>query len=434
MNSKKILYKIIVIEKDYNKLKKELENHKILKSKENFYLKEDKESFKKLWNKYIDLFSELEKLIKYSKYRSYFFFIKYDKIVLRKYILSYYYNIIIDLEHIFWEHKSFLRIYIKENFKKDYWYFVNYIYRPNFINLINTPNIFIRPFKKYIKPDIYSLLSKPILNTLNFNRVNIDYNNLYFYTKYWFDRFLFNISKYIWYKAIKIRFTKRKRWLIKNINIKKYLEIAKPWDILLTRLNWTLSDISIPWFWKHMSMYLWKWKFLKENFSFSFLKDLDNNTHYIIEATLEWIQIVSIYDLIWHNDYFWASRTTFNEEKIYRAIKNSLENLWKWYDYRFNFYSDTNLVCSELVLKSYAKEFEWDVGIEIELESIWISFTFPPNNFVYLLNNLQEKKTNNVVFPVFFIDSIEKTWENFISTLENFLESRNRSRNSLFLK
>jgi hypothetical protein len=101
MNSKQILYKIKVLEKDYNKLKKELENHKIFKSNKNLYLKEDKESFKLIWIRYIDLFSRLKKLIKYSKYRRYLFFINYDKIVLRKYILIFYFNVIVDLEKIY---------------------------------------------------------------------------------------------------------------------------------------------------------------------------------------------------------------------------------------------------------------------------------------------------------------------------------------------
>ena len=47
--------------------------------------------------------------------------------------------------------------------------------------------------------------------------------------------------------------------------------------------------------------------------------------------------------------------------------------MWIWYDHIFNFHSDKNQVCSELVLKSYAKEFKWDEGIDIELENIGIS-------------------------------------------------------------
>ncbi|MDQ7023015.1 MAG: hypothetical protein Q9M97_05815 [Candidatus Gracilibacteria bacterium] len=68
-------------------------------------------------------------------------------------------------------------------------------------------------------------------------------------------------------------------------------------------------------------------------------------------------------------------------------------------------------------------------GIEIELENIGISLTYPPNNFIDIL---KEGKQN--IKPIFFIDSIEKIGENFISTKKEFIKSRKRSRSSLFLK
>lgn len=40
----------------------------------------------------------------------------------------------------------------------------------------------------------------------------------------------------------------------------------------------------------------------------------------------------------------------------------------------------------KLIIKAYEKEFVWDDWIEIELEDIWISLTYPPNNFIDLLN------------------------------------------------
>jgi hypothetical protein len=49
------------------------------------------------------------------------------------------------------------------------------------------------------------------------------------------------------------------------------------------------------------------------------------------------------------------------------------------------------------------------------------------------LYKLQNKKSKKV-YPIFFIDSIEKTGENFISTNEEFLKSRERPRSTLFLK
>ena len=182
-----------------------------------------------------------------------------------------------------------------------------------------------------------------------------------------------------------------------------------------------------------MSMYIGTWSFLKKHFDFDCLYNLDNNYHYIIEATWEWIKIVKIEHLIFKNDYLWVSRTKYKKEKILRAISNSLTNVWKEYDNLFNYHSDKSLVCSELIMKSYAKEFKEDKWIKIELENIWISLIYPPNNFINRLIN-ESKKKNVEIFPVFFIDSIEKTWVNFISTTNKFLKSWKRPKLSLFLK
>ena len=433
MKINNILSEIEVLKKDYKELKKELKNHKILQSKKDLYIKEDKESFLLLWKNYIDLFSRIQKLIKRSKYRKYFFFIIYNKMVLRKYLLVFYFNIILEIEGIFGKNRKFIRVFLDENFRKDYWYFAKYIYRPRFVNLINTPNIFILPFKRFMEKEVYQLLLSGTLETKNKNRLSADYNNAFFYIKYRFDKLLFQLLQKIWYLISITRFSFRKEWFITQKNLNKYLEIAKPWDIFLTRGNWNASNISIPGFWKHMSLYIWKGSFVKKNFSSNFISGIDNKTDYIIEATWEGIKIVDIKHLIWKNDYLGVSRTCFSKEKIHRAIKNSLNNLWNGYDFIFNFYSDKNLVCSELVLKSYGAEFKWDDGLDIQLENIWGSLTYPPNNFVTMLANEQEKK-KPAIEPIFFIDSIEKTWKNFISSPKKFLKSRKRPKLSLFLK
>ena len=429
MKPLKILKEIKILETEYKNLNKEFKNHKILKSNLNKYLKEDKDSFKILWLKYIDFFSRLQKLIKLSKYRRFYFFVNYHKLILRKYVLVFYFNSIIDIEKIFWKHEEFIRVFLWENFKKNYEHFAKYIYRPNFINIINTPNIFIKAFTKFIKPSLYKILDSKKLDIKNNNRLKTDRKNLFFYIKHRVDKILFIISKNVWYIISKTKFTTRKKWLITDKNIDIYLKIAKPWDIFLTRWNWNASNLSIPGFWKHMSMYLWKWSFLKENFDYKFINKLDNKTHYIIEATWKWIEIVELKHLSSTNDYLWVSRTKFKKDKIFRVLNNSFKHIWKWYDHRFDYYSDSSLVCTELIMKSYTKEFVWDVGIDIKLENIWVSLTYPPNNFVDLLVDWKEG-----VEPIFFIDSFEKKWENFISTTDKFLKSRKRSRFSLFLK
>lgn len=432
MHYKKIYKKIDSIEKEYKILKRDLDKQPLLKSRKDHYLKEDKDEFKIFWKRYITFFDKLKKLLKASRYRSFFFIINYNKLVLNKYLVHFYFTVILDLLKSFWKHEVYIRVFLDENFLKDYWVYAKYIYLPKYINVINTPKVFITPFRKFINKDIYKLLWTIKEFDIN-NTIYADYNNLFFWIKYRLDKLIFMISKYIWYVISHTRFTTRKHWLITNDNLSKYLEIAKSWDILLTRWNRNASNLSIPWFWKHMAMYIGPWEYLKKHFKWEYVEELNDNSKYIIEATWKWIEIVDVFEFASHIDYLWVSRTVFSKEKIKRTIKNVLSNMWKWYDFIFNFYSDKKLVCTALILKSYAKENEKDEWIEIELEKIWINLTYPPNSFIKKLNEEQEKKYPEIEW-VFFIDSIEKTWKNFVSSVTELLESWKRPKLTMFLK
>jgi hypothetical protein len=177
-------------------------------------------------------------------------------------------------------------------------------------------------------------------------------------------------------------------------------------------------------------LYIGTGEYLKQTFD---IKDLNKHNHYVIEATWEGIDIRNISEIIAHTDYLWVSRSIFSEDKIKRVIAKALSYRWKTYDYIFHFYSETSVVCSELVLKSYLPESEVDQGLHISLEHIAGSLTFPPNNFVWLLQEESLKKVP-LIQPVFFIDSIEKTGENYISKPEQLLETGVRSRWSFFQK
>ncbi len=407
MHYKKILKHLESLEKESKKLEKQFKNHSLLKSKVWIYTKEDKQSFKILWEKYIELFDGLKKNISRSHYKKHFIFRDYNKLILHKYALVIYFDTILNLDKIFWEHSGFIRIFLEENFRKDYGYYAKYIYRPQYITVINTANIFLRPFERKIAPKIFTLLWTDKLTVKSDNRLAWDYQNMFFYVKNRIDIYLFKLLKKVWMVIARTKFSYRTQWLIQDKYVKEYLKIAKPWDIFLTRWNWNASNISIPGFWKHMSMYVWDGK--------------------IIEATWEWILVKNIEQLVEHNDYLWVFRTDFTQDKIQRVIQKAQKYIWTWYDFRFNFYSDKFLVCSELVLKSYSKDFWDDEGIDIQLEHIWLGITFPPNNFLELV------RKRDYLEPIFFIDSIEKTWKNFISTPTQLLKSRKRPRFSFLL-
>ena len=180
-----------------------------------------------------------------------------------------------------------------------------------------------------------------------------------------------------------------------------------------------------------MSMYIGTGEYLMKNYwkDYNFVNDLEKKKHYIIEATWAGVLIVQIEDFVAHNDYLAISRTNFSKSKIIASIWKAFSYYWVWYDHIFNFYSEKSVVCSELVLKSYWARDSDDSSIELHLEKIWVSLTYPPNNFVWEVFNEQ-----SWLDFVMFIDSIEKTWENFISTKKQFKKSWERSRFSFMLK
>ena len=426
-----ILEQIEILEKKYKKLNKKFSKLKILKTKNSVYIEKDKTELLLLWEKYIIFFKKLRKFINKYKYRKFFVFIDYEKMIIRRYLLIFYFNCLVDLINNFWKNEEFIRIFLSENYKYDFWKIAKYIYKPRFINLLNTPAIFLKVFKWKINKKYYFMLEKEKNDIGKNRRILTDYRNLYYYFKRRFYKILFFLSKNIWKIISSIKFSTRKKWLITKENIKKYLEIAEPWDILLTRWNWNASNITIPGFWKHMSLYLWNWKFLKKHFwdkKYDFLKVVKDDYHYIIEATGKWVEIKRIEKLLLHNDYLWVSRTKFSKEKILNSIKKAISFYGLAYDFIFNFYSNNNVVCSELVLKSYAKRDKDDDWITVKLEKIKWSLTYPPQSFISKI-----KQDKNLEF-VFFLDSIEKTWENFISNENEFFKTQKRPRFSFLLK
>lgn len=208
------------------------------------------------------------------------------------------------------------------------------------------------------------------------------------------------------------------------------MTLLQPWDIILTRQNWAATNIGIPWFWKHMSMYVGTGGFLHDAFHRVDIWDLHDEEHYIIEAIGMGVRCVPLTVLAEHNDYLAIMRPRFSDEKKVRAIKKTLNLLGEEYDYSFNFYSDKNYVCSTLVTKAYMPESESDEGIHISLTRIGTGITYPPNDIVKKMKN--EKKKSELEF-VAFIDANEKSWLSFLGTESSFFASGERSRLSFFL-
>lgn len=405
-------------------------------NKELIYTNHDKIRIRQKWSKIKKIFILLRKIIDEYKYKS---LLKRDfnSFLITYYCVNKYYQNLSRLNKIFWVHDFFIRQILDEKFKYNYNSVARYMYRYKFFYLINYPISFVLLFRwrvdknlNWIFDDIKNWKELKLDKRIFFDKINIKY-----YFKYKILKVAYYIVKFIWKIFSNISLKWKKWWLITKKNLEKYIIIAEPWDILLTRINWVWTNVSIPWFWKHMAMYIWTWKYINKNFS-KFLKfnKLDKNKHYIIESIWLWVRIIEFYERAKKYDYLSSIRTNFSEEKKFRAIKSSLKNIWMKYDYIFNYYSDKSFVCSELITKSFLKENKNDEWLSIKLEKIPLWITYPPNNLVKKMDeekNLKEKQLNLIIF----LDSNNKKQINFINNdLNDFYKSWKRSRFSYILK
>jgi hypothetical protein len=101
MDYKKIISEITSLEKKEILLNKNMKIQHIFKSKNKNYSQKDKRDFLDLWNEYIELFLEIEKLIKKTKYRKFYIFKNYSKLILQRYLLRLYFYILQELLVIF---------------------------------------------------------------------------------------------------------------------------------------------------------------------------------------------------------------------------------------------------------------------------------------------------------------------------------------------
>ncbi len=109
-----------------------------------------------------------------------------------------------------------------------------------------------------------------------------------------------------------------------------------------------------------MSLYIGTGKYVKNLCENPDTKHLLDDVHYVIESTGTGVHFSNFDDFSGTQDYLGVFRTTFSEGKIGRAIRSAIGYMHREYDFSFDFYSDRNLVCSELVTKAYLPESDDD--------------------------------------------------------------------------
>ena len=220
MKSHNIYTELQIFEKTTKSFLKDLSKQKILRSQNNRYTEVDKQEFLDFWNSYVSFFKRFHKVIRKSHYRTFIFFVNYDKLILRRYLLISYFNLLVEIIDKFWEHEEFLRIFLDENIKYSYWKIAKFIYKPFYIGLLNTPSSIIQLNWPAVSKKYRSLMGIEKKVIWNGMKIITDYKNIAFYLKRRLLKVLFTISKHSWKVIAVTKFSNRTKWLISKKSLK----------------------------------------------------------------------------------------------------------------------------------------------------------------------------------------------------------------------
>lgn len=182
---------------------------------------------------------------------------------------------------------------------------------------------------------------------------------------------------------------------ITESNLDALKQQLDPGDIFLQRREWHLTNVGIPGFWTHAAFYIGTannlelyfediisaeaLRLLIEEANPEFYKDYYGKGNLaVIEAIRDGVILNSLYESA-SADYLGVLRADLSKEEKLYSILEAISSYGKPYDYNFDFVTDNEIVCSELVFKAYhLKENNKGVPFELELSSGRLMLS--PNN------------------------------------------------------
>ncbi|HPJ41081.1 MAG TPA: YiiX/YebB-like N1pC/P60 family cysteine hydrolase [Spirochaetota bacterium] len=245
--------------------------------------------------------------------------------------------------------------------------------------------------------------------------------------------------------------------LITDRQIREIAGELKPGDIMLERREWYLTNIGIPGFWTHAAIYIGTPKEREEFFNsgeiYSLLMEMgaasvedilkkstgryklclapDSSGHVprVIEAIGEGV----LFTTIEHSascDSIAVLRPRLSKREIALALIRAFRYSGRPYDFDFDFLTDSALVCTELVYKSYEPGKNRE-GLVFPLEKIMGRNILPANGIAKLFSDEVKYKRRQLDFVLFF-DGIEKSKKAVRSTEKIFFASHKRPKWHVF--
>jgi len=225
------------------------------------------------------------------------------------------------------------------------------------------------------------------------------------------------------------RVAKPDRRLISDAQLTELKGKLQPGDIILERRNWYLSNIGLPGFWPHAALYVGsQGQILKalndeadvkvllgdlnERFAKKYPKawaslahqDHGGHEHCVIEAVSEGVSSASL-EHSCAADYVAVLRPRVVPLVRARAIERALAYWGRPYDFNFDFATDDEVVCSELVVKAYEGGSEAP-GLTLPYVELVGRRAVPPTELARLFRDQQGKPDAQLEF-VYFLEGRE---------------------------
>lgn len=258
-----------------------------------------------------------------------------------------------------------------------------------------------------------------------------------------------NVSE--WMGDVKVRRVKRS--LINKAQINEMQSMLQPGDILLERREWYLSNIGLPGYWPHAALYIGTPQermayFKDENVAEHYVKydgRIDAYLKYrypkayqnalkpqeqdhlprVIEAISEGVSFTTLEHSV-EADSVVILRPRLSKLEKAIAIERAFHFSGRPYDFNFDFLTDAELVCTELVSKSYEPSQNYE-GLTFPLQEIIGRKVTTANDIARMFDEEYGKPNQQLNFIAFY-DGHE--WQNkaIKSDVNTFRESWKRSK------
>ncbi len=244
--------------------------------------------------------------------------------------------------------------------------------------------------------------------------------------------------------------------LISRQQVDEVVKALLPGDIIVARQNWFLSNIGLPGFWPHAELYVgtaeelasldgdpevaaWlaqqkgKPQRFQDYLSAAFpekwarytARDEHGDPIRFIEAISEGVSFTGVEHAL-HVDYLGAMRPRLPKVEKAKAIARAFAYQGRPYDFDFNFFSDSSLVCTELVYKSYARSTDMK-GIRLPLVNVAGRMTLPASEIVRLFDEELDTPERQLDF-VAFLDGREEKKDAVSADVLAFRRSHQRMK------